>query len=181
MVNYKKLKKNCKNRCTQNNIIMKKTTTRIKKVKSVPEGFHTVTPYLVVDGANELIDFIKNGFGGEEKYRMNTDNNRISHATMKVGDSMLMISDTMSNLQPQLSMLFLYVDDVDSTYQKAIDAHGESIQEPHDEFYGDRVSIVRDRWGNEWWIATHKENVEGEELERRAKEAHKQREVVSAE
>jgi PhnB protein len=155
---------------------MKKT----EKVKSVPEGFSTVTPYLVVDGASDLIDFLKNGFEAQEVFRMNRDDNRVSHATVKIGNSMIMISDTMTDMHPELAMLYLYVDDADAIYKKAIGAHAESIQEPHDEFYGDRVSAVKDKWGNKWWIATQKEKVAGDELERRAKERWKAQEEAHA-
>jgi uncharacterized glyoxalase superfamily protein PhnB len=152
---------------------MKKT----KKAKAIPEGFNTVTTYLVVDGANELIDFLKNAFDAEEIFRMTRDDNKVSHATIKIGDSMMMVSDTMVDMGPELAMLYLYVEDADAVYKKAIDARAQSIQEPHDEFYGDRVSSVKDRWGNKWWIATQKEVIPNDELERRARERWKGQEA----
>jgi len=79
-----------------------------------------------------------------------------------------MISDQMERMQPETAMLFLYVDDVDSVYQKAIDSNAKSIREPKDEFYGDRASAVKDEWNNTWWIATHIEDVSREELQRRS-------------
>lgn len=150
-----------------------KKTAKNQKLKAVPDGFHTVTPYLVVDNADELIEFIKNAFQGELTFMHRTDDNRVSHATVKIGNSLVMISDTMTDMEPELAMLYLYVDDVDSLYESAIDANAESIQEPKDQFYGDRAGAVKDRWGNKWWIATHIENVDEEELHKRGEEARK--------
>lgn len=158
---------------------MKKTSST-SKVKSVPEGFHTVTPYLVVDGAEELIQFMEKGLSGKQIFIMRRDDNKVAHATVKIGDSMIMISDTMHDMKPEISMLYLYVDDPDALYKSAIDAHAEQVQPMKDQFYGDRAGAVRDRWGNTWWIAAQKEKVEGEELERRAKEAYRQQEGVPA-
>jgi uncharacterized glyoxalase superfamily protein PhnB len=159
-----------------------KKTTKTSKVKPVPEGFHTVTPYLVVDGADELIKFIEKGLGGKQIFIMRSDDNKVTHATVQVGDSRIMISDLTQNMmKPETGMLYLYVDDPDSVYESAIDAHAESVQPMKDQFYGDRSGAVKDRWGNTWWIAAQKEKVEGEELERRAKETYRQRERVPAE
>lgn len=146
----------------------------MKKVRSVPEGFHTVTPYLVVDGADRLIEFIKNAFGGEETSMHRGEANRVMNATIKVGNSTIMVSDTMQDMEPETAMLYLYVDDVDSVYKQAIKAKGESIQAPKDEFYGDRASAVKDEWGNKWWIATQVEEVSKEELKRRMKVQEKE-------
>lgn len=152
----------------------RKPATRRKKVKPVPDGFHGVNSFLVVDGADDLIKFIVDGLGGEQTKILRTDDNKVHHATVRIGDATIMIADTMGDMQQETAMLFLYVDDADSVYQSAIDAGGESIQELKDEFYGDRVGGVKDRWGNKWWIGTHKEEVEGEELERRAKAVNKE-------
>jgi len=151
----------------------KKTSTRSKKIQPVPEGFGTVTPYLIVDGADELIDFITDAFEGEVVGMTRSDGDRVAHAGVRIGNSMIMISDIMDEMPPELAMLYLYVEDADGTYSSALDAGAESIREPKDEFYGDRAAAVKDRWGNKWWIATQKEKVEGEELERRAREANK--------
>ena len=160
---------------------MKKPATT-SNVKSVPDGFHTITPYLVVDGADELIAFIEKGLGGKQIFMMRTDDNKVSHATMKIGDSMIMISDLTQNMmKPEIAMLYLYVDDPDAIYKSAIAAKAESVQPMKDQFYGDRSGAVKDRWGNTWWIAAQKEKVEGEELERRAKEVYRQRQGVPAE
>jgi uncharacterized glyoxalase superfamily protein PhnB len=141
----------------------------MKKVQPVPDGFHTVTPFLIVDGAEQLIEFIKKAFNGKEEGQIHwTPEHRVQHATMKIGDSILMIADTMDDMEAELAMLYLYVDDVDKLYKQAIDAKAESIQEPKDQFYGDRTSAVKDRWGNKWWIATHIEDMSMDELARRA-------------
>ncbi len=150
---------------------MKKTTNFI------PDGFNTVSPYLIVDGADELMEFIVNGLGGEQKFLMRGPDNRIQHATVKIGNSMIMLGDTMNGMGPQTAMLYLYVKDVDALYKRALEAHGENVREPKDEFYGDRAAAVKDRWGNTWWIATQKEEVDRAELDRRAQKAYKEREA----
>lgn len=154
-----------------------KKTTKSQNVSAVPEGYHTVTPFLVVDNADELIDFIKKAFHGEVESVYRQDDNKIVNANVKIGDSAIMIADAMGEMEPELAMLYLYVDDVDAVYQSALDANGESLREIRDEFYGDRAGAVKDRWGNKWWIATHKEDIDEKELARRSKEAARKREA----
>lgn len=139
-----------------------------KAVKAIPEGMHTVTPYLVVDGANELIRFIEKSFNGKTTSIMKTKDGKVIHAGVQIGDSQVMVSDATDQYPAGSSRLYLYVDNVDETYRMAIDAKGISLREPTDEFYGDRSSGVKDAWGNEWWIATHVEDVDDEEMEKRA-------------
>ena len=146
-------------------------------VKAVPEGMHTVTPFLVADGANELIRFIEQSFDGKTTSIMKTKDGKVMHATVQIGDSQIMVADATDKYPAGSSRLYLYVDDVDAMYKKATDAKGTSLREPTDEFYGDRSAGVKDSWGNEWWIATHIEDVDDEEMERRAREA---KEGVSA-
>ena len=141
-----------------------------KSVKAVPEGMHTVTPFLVVDGANELIRFIEQSFDGKVTSIMKTKEGRVMHAGVQIGDSQIMVTDSTEKYPAGSTRLYLYVDDVDATYNNAIKAKGTSLREPTDEFYGDRSSGVKDAWGNEWWIATHVEDVDDEEMEKRAKE-----------
>ena len=141
-------------------------------VKPVPKGFHTVTPSLVVKGAAKMIDFIKAAFGGEELMRMPTPSGEIMHAEVKIGDSIVMINDAMQ--QPATtSSLFLYVPDVDRLYERAVKAGATSVSEPADMFWGDRMAMVRDDFGNSWGIATHKENVSPKEMQKRAEAAMK--------
>jgi PhnB protein len=137
-------------------------------VKAIPEGYHTVTPYLIVEGAAHLIDFMKEAFGAEEGERMLRANGTIGHAEVRIGDSVLMISDANAQWVPMPAAIYLYVPDTDATFRSAIQAGATSVMEPADQFYGDRNAGVRDIAGNVWWIGTHKEDVPRDELERRA-------------
>lgn len=150
------------------------TTTYATAAKPIPDGFHTVTPFVIVKDAKRLLDFIKKAFHGETTFIMNDPDGKVMHATTKVGDSLIMVADAMERFPAMPCILYLYVDDVDTVYQKALKAGGQSLREPTNEFYGDRSAGIKDAWGNQWWIATHIEDVEGEELERRAKEFRKQ-------
>ena len=146
-----------------------------KSVRAVPEGFHTVTPYLVVDDAQGLMEFITNAFDGKVTFVMKRDDKKIMHATMSIGNSTVMISDTMEGMEAQTSMLYLYLEDVDNVFKKAIEAKANLVREPITEFYGDRAGAVKDAWNNVWWIATHVEDVEEKELEKRAVKAMQER------
>ena len=144
-------------------------------VKPIPEGFHTVTPYLIVQGASKLIDFLKQAFEAEEIYRQNMPDGTVMHAQVRIGDSMLMMSDATSQHKPMPSMIYLYVEDVDAVYNRALKAGATSLREPTNEFYGDRSGGVKDFAGNQWWIGTHIEDVSPEEIEKRAEEFMKQK------
>jgi PhnB protein len=137
-------------------------------IKPIPEGFHTVTPYLMVQGASKLIDFLKQAFGAEEIFRMARPDGAIMHAEVRIGDSIVMMSEAMAEHGPMPTMIYLYVEDVDTVYNRALRAGATSLREPTDEFYGDRSGGVKDASGNQWWIATHKEDVPFEELKKRA-------------
>jgi PhnB protein len=141
-----------------------------KPVRAVPEGYQTVTPYIVVDNAQKFIEFTKQAFNATQTFIAKQDDGRIMHATVKIGDSTIMISDTMEGMQPQVCMLYLYLENVDEVYKKALNAKGTSVHEPTDEFYGDRAAAVKDQWGNVWWIATHVEDVDDAEMQRRARQ-----------
>lgn len=138
------------------------------KVKPVPDGFHTITPYLTVEGATKLMDFLKQAFGAEEIYRTTRPDATIGHALMKIGDSMLMLGDAAGPWKPMPSAIYLYVTDTDDTYKRALQAGATSLMEPADMFYGDRNSGVQDPSGNYWWISTHIEDLSTEELLKRA-------------
>ena len=148
------------------------------EVKRVPEGHHTVTPYLMIKGAARAIDYYKRAFGAEEMMRMADPDGRVRHAEIRIGDSRLMISDEFPEEFPQFrsaeSMggspmnIYLYVEDVDALCRRAIAAGGQEIEPVADQFYGDRRGGVRDAFGYVWWIATHKEDVSLEEIRRRA-------------
>jgi PhnB protein len=141
-------------------------------VKPIPDGYHNVTPYLLVDDADGLIEFIRNVFGAEETMRMPGPGDKVGHAELRIGDSIVMLADasTSETGTPMTAMLMVYVDDCDKTYQHAIEAGATSIREPEDQFYGDRGGGVRDRFGNQWWIHTHVEDVSPEEMARRMEE-----------
>jgi PhnB protein len=143
-------------------------------VKPTPDGYHSVTPYLVVPGAAGLIDFLKQVFGAREIMRLATPEDRIGHAELRIGDSLIMLADAQGDHQPTKTMLHVYVADADATYRRALSAGATSEREPADQFYGDRVAGVRDQWGNRWSIATHIEDVPPDELQRRAEAAMRQ-------
>jgi PhnB protein len=146
-----------------------------KSVRAVPEGLHTVTPYLMVNNAQGLIEFIKNAFDGKVTFVQKRDDDKIMHSTMSIGDSTVMISDTLEGMEAKTSMMFLYLEDVDSVFSRAMQAKATSVREPVTEFYGDRAGAVKDQWGNTWWIATHVEDVDPEELQRRAEKVMQER------
>jgi len=143
-------------------------------VNPIPEGFHTVTPYLQVADAGGLIDFVKKAFQAEVFERMEGENGRVMHAQVRIGDSMIMMGEAMGDCSRMPAMLYLYVPDVDQGHEDALQAGGESIQEPVNMFYGDRSAAVKDAFGNSWWIGTHVEDVSREELQRRATELENQ-------
>ncbi len=139
-------------------------------VKPIPEGYHSVTPCLVVRGADRVIEFLKQAFGAQEIDRFAAPDGRIMHAEVKIGDSMIMLGEASEQFPAQPAALCLYVPDTDVVYRRALEAGARSLREPADQFYGDRSAGVADPSGNSWWIATHVEDVSREEMERRAKE-----------
>lgn len=145
-------------------------------VKHQPEGYHTVTPYLIVDGAADLIDFIKSAFGGQERFRMPGAHGGVGHAEVQIGDSVVMLADSgeAENNTKMPGMIHLYVEDCDATYKAALAAGAKSQQEPETKFYGDRNASVQDASGNVWFLSTHVEDVPPDEMEKRSKEWAKQ-------
>ena len=135
--------------------------------KHIPEGYNTITPYLIVEGAEKLIEFIEKVFDGTVVMKMEGEKGKIAHAEMKIGDSMLMLADAGEEWKPTQAMLHLYVENTDAVYQKALDAEATSAKEPADQFYGDRNSAVKDSFGNFWGISTHIEDLSDEEIQRR--------------
>ena len=143
----------------------------------IPEGYHSVTPYLIVDDAKAAIDFYTRAFGAKEKFRLPMGD-KIGHAEIKIGDSFIMLADEfpeMGHLSPKSRggttvSLMLYVDDVDTAFPKAIQA-GATEQRPlEDQFWGDRMGTLTDPFGHQWSLATQKEEVPPEELQRRMQE-----------
>jgi PhnB protein len=140
-------------------------------VKPIPDGYHSITPYLVVNGAAKLIDFAKQAFGAQEIMRMPGPNNTLGHAEIRIGDSVVMMADAGGGYPARAANLMLYVTNVDEVYRQALKAGAKSEREPADQFYGDRSAGVSDPAGNQWWIATHVEDVAPEEMARRAAQA----------
>lgn len=136
-------------------------------VKPIPDGYHSITPYLVVAGAARIIDFAREAFGAQEIMRMPGPDNTIAHAEIRIGDSVVMLADAGGPIPARPANLMLYVPNVDEVYRRALQAGGKSEREPADQFYGDRNAGVTDSAGNHWWIATHVEDVTPEEVQRR--------------
>jgi PhnB protein len=143
--------------------------------KAIPDGYHTVTPYLTVRGANKVIDFLKQAFGAKLSHEaIKRPDGSIMHAQVVIGDSRVMIAEENEMAKATTSTLYIYVPDVDSVYRQAVKAGGQSIMEPSDMFYGDRSGGVKDPSGNSWFVATHKEDVGAQELQKRAEAFAKQ-------
>jgi len=140
-------------------------------LKPVPEGRHTVTPYIVVSGVGKLIDFAKEVFGATEVYLSKRPDGTVMHAEIKIGDSIVMMGEGGDGGKHFPAMLYLYLENMDAVYQRAMKAGAKSVREPANQIYGDRVGGVEDAFGNQWWMATHVEDVSSEEIERRAKAA----------
>lgn len=149
------------------------------KVKPIPDGYHTATPYLYIKGAAAAIDFYKKAFGAVELFRMGGPDGKVGHAEIKIGDSPIMMADENAEwgaLSPQTIGgtpigIMLYVEDVDAVFNQAIAAGAEQVRPVADQFYGDRTGGLKDPFGFQWWIATHVEDVPHEEMEARAKAA----------
>jgi PhnB protein len=148
-------------------------------VKPIPEGYHSVTPYLIIRGAAEAIEFYQKSFGAIELFRFPAPDGKIGHAEIKIGDSPIMIADEFADMGyngPQSLggspvSIMLYVDDVDAVFKRAVEA-GATVKEAlQDKFYGDRMGTLTDPFGHRWHVATHKEDVSMEEMQRRAKAA----------
>ena len=148
-------------------------------VKPIPDGYHSVTPYLICDRAADAIEYYKNAFGATELFRMDHEG-KVGHAELKIGDSPIMLADEF----PQMGYrspkalggtpvsIMIYVEDVDSVYQQAIDAGATEVKPLQDQFYGDRSGTLTDPFGHVWTVATHKEDVTMEEMNRRMAAAH---------
>jgi len=128
-------------------------------VQSIPEGYHTVTPYLIVQEADQLINFVNQAFEATERFRGTGSAGGI-HCEVKIGDSIVMIGGGGAwRGEPSPATLYLYMNDVDAVYRRALQAGATSISEPADQSFGDRMAGVKDAFGNVWYIATHKEDV----------------------
>lgn len=148
-----------------------KSAAQAENVRSVPEGYHTVAPWIIVKGAAELLNFMKEAFGAQETGRvMNEDGKTIGHAEVRIGDSVIMLFDARDNWPPTPAFFRLYVEDGDALFDRALKAGATSVTEMGTHMFGDRVGRVRDPFGNLWWIQTHVEDVDPEESQRRIQE-----------
>jgi PhnB protein len=150
-------------------------------IKAIPEGYRTATPYLIVRGAAEAIEFYKRAFGATEMLRMADPQGRVGHAEIRIGDSVIMLADEHPamgyrgprSLGGSSVSILLYLDDVDAVFDRAVKAGAKALRPVADQFYGDRSGTLEDPFGHVWTIATHVEDVAPEELKRRADAAMK--------
>jgi PhnB protein len=148
-------------------------------VRTVPEGYHTATPYLIVKGAANAIDFYRKAFGATELMRMASPDGKVGHAEIKIGDSPIMLADEFPEMGARSPESFggspvsilLYVDDVDATARQAVAAGAREVRPVKDQFYGDRSGTFVDPFGHTWSIATHKEDLSAEQIEKRFRES----------
>lgn len=144
--------------------------------KPIPEGFHSVTPYLSIQGAKQAIEFYKQAFGANEVFRLPTPAGDIAHAEILIGDSRLMLSEPCEEspipspaaLGGSTIGIHLYVEDVDAVFSRALDAGAKVMKPVEDQFYGDRMGTLKDPFGHVWFIGTHKENLTPQEIQDRA-------------
>ncbi len=144
-----------------------------KAVKPIPDGYHTVTPFINVKGVAKMIDFLKSALGAEEVMRMPGPDGTVMHAEVSIGNSRLMLSEHTQG-SPTTSSFYVYVSDVDSMYKRATGAGAKSVSQPTDQFWGDRMATVQDSFGNTWSLATHKEDPTPDEMQKRMAAAMKQ-------
>jgi PhnB protein len=147
--------------------------------KGIPEGYHTITPTLVVKNCSAAIDFYKKAFGAQERFRMNSPDGKVAHAELQIGDSIFMLGDEVDmpgfGRSPQTlggytAALYIYVTDVDSSFNKAIQAGGKVKMPVQDMFWGDRYGQLTDPFGQVWGIGTQKEQLTPAEIEERARD-----------
>ena len=152
----------------------KTSASKPKKVKAIPDGYHSITPYLVMDGAARAIDFYKRAFGAQEIMRMPAPIDRVGHAELRIGDSVIMLADEHPEMDARGPAhyggspvtLLLYVSDVDKQFKQALEAGATEVRPVADQFYGDRSGTLVDPFGHVWTIATHVRDVSQEEMQR---------------
>lgn len=135
----------------------------------VPDGYNSVIPYLMVQDGNRTMDFLVKGLGGNEVERISGQDGTFMHGEVRIGDSMVMMGQARDGYPVRPCMLYLYVPDCDASYRQALSAGATSIQEPADQFYGDRTAGVKDADGFQFFFSTRKETLSPEELAKRAK------------
>ncbi|MBI3287348.1 MAG: VOC family protein [Chloroflexi bacterium] len=142
-------------------------------VKPIPDGYRIVTPYLIVDGVAELLDFLAKAFDAKEHLRLHRPDGSVMHAEVRIDDSVVMLGEPMGEFGPMPASIYLYVNDCDAVYRRALQAGGKSVMEPADQFT-DRYGGVKDPSGNIWWVATHIQDLTPEELARRVESLKQQ-------
>jgi PhnB protein len=151
--------------------------------KPIPDGYHSATPYLMVKGAANAIDYYKRAFDATELFRMADEKGTIGHAEIRIGDSIIMLADDQPGAlcHPPRSLggssvgMMIYVSDVDTVFKRALEAGGKALRPLTNQFYGDRSGTLEDPYGHVWTVATHVEDVPPEELKRRAEQAMRSR------
>ena len=151
-------------------------------IKPIPDGYHSVTPYLSIKDAAKAIEFYKRALGATELFRLVAPSGEIGHAEIKIGDSQIMLADpceegTFRNPQTLGGTsvgLHVYVQDVDTLFARAVDAGAKAVRPVQDQFYGDRTGTLEDPFGHVWFLATHKEELTPEEINKRAAALYKQ-------
>lgn len=136
-------------------------------VKPIPEGYQNVIPFLICTGADMVIDFCQKVFDAKVMDISKDEKGVIMHASIKIRDSAVMLSEGSEKFPAYSTMMYLYVENCDEVYKRGLDAGGKSLREPTNEFYGDRTSGFTDPSGNQWWVATHVEDVSPEEIAKR--------------
>jgi PhnB protein len=151
----------------------------MSKISHIPKGYNTITPYLIIQGAAQAIEYYKKVFGATEVMRMEQPNGKIGHAELKIGDSLIMLADE----NPQMGQghtspgstgnnpvsIHLYVPEVDQVFERAVAAGAKALKPVKDQFYGDRTGFLQDPFGHLWSLATHVEDVSQQEMEKRLK------------
>jgi PhnB protein len=153
----------------------------MSKVSPIPEGYGSITPYLVIKGAAQAIEYYKKVFGASELFRMDGPDGKVGHAELQIGTSRIMLADenpsmgqghaSASTIGASPISLYLYMPDVDNVVEQAVAAGAKVLKPVQDQFYGDRSGFIQDPFGHLWGVATHVEDVAPEELEKRAKKA----------
>jgi PhnB protein len=152
-----------------------------KKISPIPEGYNSITPYLIVKGAAKAIDYYKEVFGATELLRMDGPDGKVGHAELKIGESRIMLADenpamgaghaSATSIGASPVSLYLYIPDVDGVVERAVAAGAKLLKPVQDQFYGDRSGFIEDPFGHLWGVATHVEDVAPQEMEERAQKA----------
>lgn len=141
------------------------------KTKHQPNGYQSVIPYILSRDVKQLMDFTVNAFNAEVIEKVESNDGKVMHGEIRIGDSVIMFGNASEPHQPTFTMLYIYCNNCDALYKQALKAGAESVMEPADQFYGDRNAGVKDSQGNLWWLATHVEDLSKEEMAERSKKA----------